>query len=243
MNDTFDTLNDANFECNLETNFNIAMKISMEQYDYETLIQLLQSEKIVEKQIAALELNEIKSQSDAQILLSNLVGQDGKIREAVAFKVNELAENSQYLEFFISEKNFDILFQGIMDINGNVCRQIVNSSFFQNKEFQNYLCNNLPQKIRELLEEIEKIDLQTKQYVVSKRNFQLYWSLESLYNIIEYVDLKEIIDILQKTGEFQDYTIREKTAKILAKIDNAELNELKTRLQKDGNYYVRRLLS
>ncbi len=231
MNDTLDTT--------FETDFNTAMKMSENEYDYQALIQFLSSDKIVEKQIATLKLTEIKSKEDAQLLVSNLIGQDGKIREAVAFKINELAQNCQYWTFFNDGKIFDILLQGIMDINGNVCRQIVGSQLIKNTEFGTYLCNKLPEKISWIMDEIEKIDLQSKQYVISKRNFQLYWCLEALFNIINSIDFELIKDILLKTGEFYDYTIREKTAKILNKIDNPKLAGLKEKLKNDDNYYVR----
>jgi len=246
LNKNFDTLNETlkkqDYECDLETNFNLATKMSEEHYDYSTLIEFLYSDKIVEKQIAVLKLNEIKSQNDAKILVSNLVGQDGKIREAVAVKINELTQNANYSNYFINKKIFETIFQGIMDINGNVCRQIVTSKLAEGKEFQIYLCNNLPKSIGKILVDIEKIDSQTKQYVISKRNFQLYWCLDALYSIIEIVDFEQVKNILLKTGDFQDYTIREKTAKILTKIDSPELEELKEKLKNDENYYVRRLL-
>lgn len=227
MNTTLDNTFETNFSCN---------------YNYEKLINLLNSDNIKEKHFAVLELEEIRSQNDAKILVSNLVGQDGKIREAVAFKVNELAQNPDYAEFFISEEIFDILIEGIMDINGNVCRQIVGSKLTESSEFQKYLCNKLPERINKILDEIEKIDQTSKQYVISKRNFQLYWCLEALYNIIDNIEFKKIKNILLKTGDFHDYTIREKTAKILTKLDNCELNELKEKLKNDENYYVRRYL-
>lgn len=246
MNNTLDNSNNldkkVNIESNFEINFNAAMKMSSEKYDYNELISFLHSEKIVEKQIAILELNGIKSKKDAQSLVSNLVGQDGKIREAVAFKINELAQNPEYIGFFSDGKIFDILLQGIMDINGNVCRQIVGGKWFTDKSFQEYLCDKLPESIIGLLDEIEKIDLKSKQYVISKRNFQLYWCLEALYNVIDIIDFEKIRSIIFKTCCFHDYTIREKTAKIVAKIDNFELNELKEKLRNDENYYVRRYL-
>lgn len=246
MNNTLDNSNNldkkVNIESNFQINFNTAMKMSSEKYNYSELIGFLHSEKIVEKQIAVLELNEIKSKKDAQILVSNLVGQDGKIREAVAFKINELAQNSEYIGFFLDGKIFDLLLQGIMDINGNVCRQIVSGKWFTDKSFQEYLCNKLPESISGLLDEIEKIDIKSKQYVISKRNFQLYWCLEALHNIIDIIDCEKIRAILLKTYIFHDYTIREKTAKIVAKINNSELNELKEKLRNDENYYVRRYL-
>lgn len=244
MNDTLDTPNKLNVkvdnESNSEANFNTAMKMSGLKYDYNELITFLSSEKIVEKQIATLELNELKSKKDAIILVSNLVGQDGKIREAVAFKINELFQSAKYNEFFIDEKIFSLFLEGIMDINGNVCRQIVELA--SNEYFKKYLCEKLPESINNLLEEIEKIDKMSKQYVISKRNFQLYWCLEALYNIIEIIDIGKIKNIIIKSGEFYDYTIREKTAKILTKIDNSELSELKQKLKNDENYYVRRYL-
>lgn len=240
MNDTLDTPSNLNIKVDLETNFNTAMKMSEGKYDYQTLLELLSSDKIVEKQLAVLELSEIKSKEDAHILVSNLVEQDGKIREAVAFKINELVQCSNYTNFFINEKNFDIYLQGIMDINGNVCRQIINLTSVQ--QFKEYLCKKLPESINNILDEIEKIDSESKQYIISKRNFQLYWCLEALYNIITIVDFERIKEILLKTGNFYDYTIREKTAKILTKIDNSELSELKEKLKNDENYYVRRYL-
>ena len=213
--------------------------MSENEYDYHTLIGFLSSDKIVEKQIATLKLDEIRSKEDARILVSNLVGQDGKIREAVAFKVNELSQNPQYFVFFDDEEIFKTLFEGIMDINGNVCRQIISGKWFEYKGFRDYICAKLPERISVILDEIEKIDLQSKQYVISKRNFQLYWCLEALYRVIDGMEFSMIKDILLKTGEFYDYTIREKTAKILNKIDAPEVVALKEKLQNDENYYVR----
>lgn len=220
-----DTLNNS-----LEINF---------RDKYKELVNLLLSDNIKEKHFAVLELDEIHSNEDAKLLVSNLIGQDGKVREAVAYKVNEFFQNPKYAKFFISEDIFNILLEGIMDINGNVCRQIVGKCL-KNDEFKKYLCGKLPTRINEILVNVEKLASNEKQYVISKRNFQLYWCLEALYNIVEGIEFAEIKNILIKTGEFSDYTIREKTAKILTKIDNLEVNELKGKLKIDENYYVRR---
>lgn len=237
------TLNNPN-NIDLETNFNAAMKMSELEYDYDLLINFLSSDKIVEKQLAALELKEIKSEKDAMILVSNLTGQDGKIREAVAFKINELVQKPEYADFFINENIFDIFIQGIMDINGNVCRQIGSKwSGACACAFESYLSKKLPDKIREILFKINEMDQSSKQYVISKRNFQLYWALESLYNIIEITNVNNIEDIILTCGEFYDYTIREKTAKILTKTDKSNFNALREKLAKDENYYVRRYLN
>lgn len=245
MNNTLNSSNQTNYETNyysnFEENFNAAVEIVQNTYDYDTLIKLLSSEKILEKQIAALEINEIKSKEDALILTSNLVGQDGKIREAVSFKLSTMALGPKYKEFFLDEEFYGLFLQGVMDINGNVCRQIV--SLTQIDEFAKYLCKKLPESIRKILKQIKEIDAQSKQYVISKRNFQLYWCMEALYNIIDLMNTKNIKDIFFETGEFYDYTIREKTAKILAKINNPEFDDLKDKLSNDENYYVRRYLN
>ena len=236
MNDILDTVNNADFN----SDFNVAMKMSEESFSYSQLIGFLKDGKDVEKQLAALELNEIKSKEDAYALVSNLVGQDGKIREVVAFKINELVKNTQYRDFFIGEEFFELFLQGIMDINGNICRMVVELT--QISEFRLFLAKKLPNCIENILLVIANLEKDEKQYKISKRNFQLYWSLEALFNIIEEVDVLKIKDILLKTAEFEDYTIREKVAKILSKIDNPVLIAAKEKLIQDENYYVRRYL-
>lgn len=239
-----DTLNQP-FESDYNSDFNIALELSEKDSDYESIILLLQSDKIVEKQIAVLKLNEIKSKEDAKILVSNLINQDGKIREVVAFKLTELSKNPKYFDFLCNNDLFPTYLKGITDINGNICRQVVEftNTLAKNDEFREYFCINLPKQINSIWEEIEKLDLSSMQYVVSKRNFQLYWSLEALYNYATDIDANILNPILFKTGEFYDYTIREKTAKIVAKLDNSELNNLKEKLKNDENYYVRRGVS
>lgn len=209
------------------------------KYNYDDLINLLSSENIKEKHFAVLELEEIRSVQDASLLVANLVGQDGKIREAVAFKINEFFKNPNFAKFFISEENFVVFLQGIMDINGNVCRHIC---ALECEEFNQYLSQKLPSEIDAILARIKELEKDEKQYVISKRNFQLYWCLESLCSIIDKIEFAQIKDIIFATADFSDYTIREKTAKIVAKLDNSESDKLKEKLKNDENYYVRRYL-
>ena len=237
MNDTLDTAK----KLDLKQDFNIAVKLSGEKYTYVELIEFLSSGKDVEKQLAALELNEIRSKQDASVLVSNLVGQDGKIREVIAFKINEFIKKEEYVNFFTGEEFFEIFLQGIMDINGNICRMVVELTSIDG--FKKYLANKLPERITEILEQIEKLEKNEKQYKISKRNFQLYWCLEALYNIIDVVDVEKIQQIIFQAGEFEDYTIREKIAKILAGIDSPVFEILKKSLKNDSNYYVRRYLA
>ena len=46
---------------------------------------------------------------------------------------------------------------------------------------------------------------------------------------------------LNKTKDIDEYTIREKTAKILSlNFDDPDLNQIRNKLKNDKNYYVRR---
>lgn len=231
MNNTLDNT--------FEQDFNLVMKMSEKKYSYDELMQLLASDKIIEKQFAILELSEIRTQKDAIFLTSNLIGQDGKIREAVAYKLNEFVQNPKFSHLFIDENIFEILLEGLMDINGNVCRKI-GDKWLENSDFQIFLAKKLPERIKSILAKIERLEANEKQYKISKRNFQLYWCLEALSQIIEIIDLKNINEILLKTAKFEDYTIREKTAKILTKITDSEFDKLKEKLKNDENLYVRR---
>ena len=227
-----------------EENFNIATKMSARKYDYHELLALLHSDKIVEKQIAVLELKEVQSSEDAKLLVSNLINQDGKIREVVAFKINELIQNPKFTKFFLEKDIYDIFAKAIMDINGNVCRQVIEAidAIKFNKFFCEYFAKKLAEMLNDIFKEIEEIDLTAKQYVISKRNFHLYWCLEALYDFVEHVELSQIKETVLKCGTFYDYTIREKIAKILTKgfwIIDVELNGLKEILKNDENYYVR----
>lgn len=218
------------------------------EYEHKDLLSLLNSNSIVEKHFAILELNTINSIEEAKILVSNLTGQDGKIREAVAHKVDEFTQNPSLIGYFIDDSIFETLLQGIMDINGNVCRLIVNCELNKTQEYKKFLSQKLPESIRKIINGIDESNAELKpfhqkRYVVSKRNFQLYWCMGALYNCVEDIEFKSLKDILFWCGEFYDYTIREKTAKILTKIDSPELSELKEKLKNDENYYVRRFLA
>lgn len=217
-------------------------------WEYQELIKLLSSDKISDKQFAILELTELRSMEDAQALVSNLVGQDGKVREACAHQINELTQNDDYIKLFLDEKIYETLLQGILDVNGNVCRQIIKSRLTEIEGFRKYLYEKLPEKITNILDEIERTNscanpFHQKKYVIAKQNFQLYWCLEALYLCAQNIEFEKLKTILLKTGEFYDYTIREKTAKILARLDNTEFDKLKIKLSKDENYYVRRFLT
>ena len=75
----------------------------------------------------------------------------------------------------------------------------------------------------------------------TKKLFNLYWSLEALGELKPNIT-KTLEDILQKTALFRDYTIREKTAMVLSLLEETSitLEEIKTKLKNDDNFYVKR---
>ena len=235
-------LNNSYYET-LDENFKQALNLCENNYSHSELLEFLQSGNIVQKQLSALKLETINSQNEAQILVSNLVGQDGKIREAVSLKLNEFMSNPKTLVYFETPENYQIFLAAIIDINGNICRNVIGaiSHLKDNENFCNQFCQELVILTKDLLAKIEKDDFFEGKYKVNKEVFKLYWCLETIYvfwNKIEFEDLKEII---LRTKDIQEYTIREKAAKILTrKFSDPELLKAKEALKNDSNYYVRR---
>jgi hypothetical protein len=228
---------------NLDENFTQALKLYEQDYTHEQLIEFLKSGNIVQKQISALKLDGILSKYDAQVLLSNLTGQDGKIREAVSMRINEFMNNPQYIMYFEAENNYKIFLDAIVDINANICRNVINAitNLKNNSEFCNKFCADLVIMTNELLDIIEKFNFQEGKYKVNKEVFKLYWCLETAYEFYYKINFEDLKQIIIRSKDIQEYTIREKTAKILSRnFDDEELTNIKNKLKNDENYYVRR---
>ena len=230
--------------CNtLDENFETALKLVSENLSDKQLFLLLKSGNIPEKQIAALKITKITSQDQAQILLDNLTGQDGKIREAVSLKINEFMSNSAFLPYFKNTNAYDVFLEAIIDINGNICRNIINavSQLKTYSEFSKYFTQKLLQKTTALIDIVKQFDLQDGKYKVNKEVFKLYWCLETLYEFANSADISDLKNVLSQTANINDYTIREKTAKILSlNFNDVELEKIRQKLKQDPNYYVRR---
>ena len=78
------------FYKDLDTNFEQAYELCGKDFSHNELVVLLDSGNIPQKQIAALKFDYVKSKEDAEALLNNLTGCDGKIREAIAMKIFQL---------------------------------------------------------------------------------------------------------------------------------------------------------
>lgn len=235
-------LNNSYYET-LDENFKQALNLCENNYSHSELLELLQSGNIVQKQLSALKLETINSQNEAQILVSNLVGQDGKIREAVSLRLNEFMSNPKTLGYFETPENYQIFLAAIIDINGNICRNVIGaiSHLKNNENFCNQFCQELVILTKDLLGKIEKDDFFEGKYKVNKEVFKLYWCLETIYVFWDKIKFEDLKEIILRTKDIQEYTIREKAAKILTRnFSDPELLKAKEALKNDSNYYVRR---
>ena len=219
--------------------FNTALYLYENDYSHEDLINFLKSGNDVEKQISALKLDKIENEKEAEIFISNLTNCDGKIREAVSFRLSEFVSKNPQL----FTKFEDTFLDAIIDINGNICRNTISALIFLKTfpEFHTGFCSKLYKTVVPLAKKIQEFDIQEGKYKINKEVFKLYWYLETIYNFCDCFSNSTLTTILTETKCIKDYTIREKTAKILSKIqNNNELLKIKSELKKDENYYVRR---
>ena len=235
-------MNNTYYE-DLDQNFINALNFYQTEYTHDELIEMLKNGNIVQKQISALKLDTINSTEDAQVLLSNLTGQDGKIREAVSLKLAEFMADENYLKYFEPSQNVKIFLDAVIDINGNICRNVINAlaNLKDNNNFCNVFCAKLTDLTLKLIEIVEKFDFQDGKYKVNKEAFKLYWCLETIYVFWNKIDLNELKEIIQRGSNIGEYTIREKCAKILTHdFMDKDLDNIRLKLKNDSNYYVRR---
>ena len=235
-------MNNSYYET-LDENFTQALKLYEQDYSHDELIELLKSGNIVQKQIAALRLEEIKSDEDAEILVSNLTGQDGKIREAVSLRLNEFMSDDKFLKYFQNKNHYQTYLDAVIDINANICRNVISaiSNLKSDGEFCKIFSEKLTTLTFDLLDIIEKFDFQEGKYKVNKEVFKLYWCLETTYEFWDKIDFADLKQIILRAKAIEEYTIREKAAKILSLgFNDSELVQAQNELKQDSNYYVRR---
>ena len=231
------------FYKDLDINFEQALKMSEQEFLHDELIEMLKNGNIPQKQIAALKLDYINNQDEADALLGCLTGCDGKIREAVALKINTILCENPDFSYFNNSPN--IFADASIDINANICRLVIDSVNILKKDeqFAEFYLSRILKFIDEAFEELDKFIFRDKKYVINKQLFKLYWTLEALKLFANKLDEQQLLQILQKAGSVNEYTIREKVAQII-KINDAEIFlELKELLKRDENYYVRNVFN
>ncbi len=235
-------MNNSYYET-LDENFTQALNLFEKDFTHDELISLLKDGNIVQKQISALRLDGIISNYDADILVSNLTGQDGKVREAVSLRLNEFMSNPSMLVYFKSTKSYDVFLDAVIDINANICRNVISaiSNLKSDDGFCENFCPKLVSLTNILLDKVNEFDFMQGKYKVNKEVFKLYWCLETIFVFWDKLDFSDLKQILLRAKDVEEYTIREKAAKILTKnFDDIELINAKKQLENDSNYYVRR---
>ena len=225
----------------LYTDFEQAYELNEMELNHIQLLEMLKNGNIPERQIAAIKIQTIKSQEEASILMKNLTGVDGKIREVVALKINNLFLQDDFIkEIFIADENFVKIFaDATIDINANICRLIVDSVALlaYDSKFSQAYVNYILEYASVALDELDKFIFRDKKYVINKQLFKLYWTLEALKYFVDFADKIKLESVLSRSITQSEYTIREKVAQILVKTNIYP--ELQMVLKTDENYYVR----
>ena len=237
------TNNNCEYYNDLDSNFKLAYELCKKEYSHDELMFLLNSGNIPQKQIAALKFDYVKNKNDVYALLNNLTGCDGKIREAIALKINSILSADEQARELFAQLSSDIFADATIDINANICRLVIDSAILL-KSYNNFstsYTNKIVIYIQEALNELDKFIFRDKKYVINKQLFKLYWCLEALGEFYEFVEERTMKDIIEKCAVQNEYTIREKTAQILVK--SGLFNDIRIKLMNDDNYYVREVLN
>lgn len=220
-----------------------AYNLNCSDLNQEDFLNMLQNGNVAEKQIAALKIENVTSKDEAIILLNNLTGCDGKIREAVAFKINELLLYKENIKHIFAEVSAEKFAQATIDINANICRLILESAELLRDYpgFSEQYTSLIIKYTNSALSELDKFIFRDKKYVINKQLFKLYWCLEALYYFYDYTDVQVLKTILTKSVRQSEYTIREKVAQICKK--HRLFPDIQKELKNDENYYVRNVFN
>lgn len=215
-----------------------AYSLNNQALDYERLISFLDSNDQTLKYYALLNIDSVKTVEDAQKILSYLKDNDTRIRELSSGLIKNLLSDCNQRQFFNTESSIEILIESIKDTNPRVCRNITHSL--------HYIDNRLT-----IIKKIIKI-------IETENTFTTYWGLNALDNILVTnteklaIIIEEIVNLIIKTSQSNEYQIREKTAFIVKTLTNKEvyrenitgkLKELSKKLSEDENFYVRSTIS
>ena len=202
----------------------------------DELYDRLKHGTIVEKQLSCVRLSDCNNNEQAEILMNNLTGIDGKVRETVSFKLKTFVAARP--ELFLRQDFYDIFLDAIIDINGNICRNIICAlePLTSDSTFCEYFIENVIQRALAVTSTIENFEYKDRKYVTNKEVFKLYWYLETL-GIFSEIPAEELFPLLERTSKIEEYTIREKTARLLSKLP-PKMAEKLDGLNFDNNFYV-----
>ncbi len=228
----------AGFYEDLDTNFEQAYMLANKTFSHDELVNMLKTGNIPQKQIASLKFDYVKSKEDAECLVNNLTGCDGKIREASALKINYILKTQEESAVFFSDYP-EVFADAVIDINANICRLAAECACIlkPNKNFAQKYTERILCFINDAFKELDGFIFRDKKYVINKQLFKLYWCFETLKDYYDMLPDDILSEILTRGSEVKEYTIREKTAQIV--LLSGKFPSLKEKLQSDENYYVR----
>lgn len=190
-------------------------------------------DNVFDKIFSILDNDDLNSHEEFNEIISNLTNKPAPLREACAYKLEDIN-----LDKYIDEKTTDVILNAVVDINPNVSRSVC-KTIQKSVKLQKMLYNKLVLAINDILSQISDNEKKSnnKSHAKNKMFFSLYWLLEALFVCIDRKCDNDIIKILHSAILFSDYTIREKAAKIISKLDNPPY-ELVEKLKSDTNFYV-----
>ena len=218
------------------SNFDECFKFFERDLSHKELYTGLRDGNIAQKQLSCVRLSDCNNNEQAEILMDNLTGIDGKVRESVSFKLKTFIAIRP--ELFCRKDFYEIFLDAIIDINGNICRNIICAlePLTSDSTFCEYFIENVIQRALAVTSTIENFEYKDRKYVTNKEVFKLYWYLETL-GIFSEIPAEELFPLLERTAKIEEYTIREKTARLLSKLP-PEMAEKLDGLNFDNNFYV-----
>ena len=212
---------------------------------YDEAFKVLLGEDELLKPYAFINIDEIKSKDEANLIAHHLTNHPNPTREACALMLLEMGG----AEFF--SDCAEIFTDAICDINPNVCRAII-EFLVKNPPLASKTLPFVIERVEKILDDFKIYEKEfgafkdnkmrnRKNHAKNKKLFNLYWCLEAISKIYSEDKFCDIVEICIVTVDFLDYTIREKTAKILTKMKNPP-KELLQKLKNDKNFYVKNLV-
>ena len=219
-----------------------------EDSSYSEIMENLKNPNVDDfiKIFSIINLKNFVSEADFVVFINYLTNHATPIREITAYKLEEFVK--EYRSYFLSDFSKNKLLNAIVDINPNISRAVC-AVIGMTDELKIALEEEIIKKIEILLSEIKDYQDKTgdlfddnkknrKNHAKNKKLFSLYWYLEALSICLSEKSHEKIVQILKNTIKFCDYTIREKTAKILAIMPNPPY-ELLQSAKCDQNFYVK----
>ena len=222
-------------------NFDDCCRFFEQELTQDELYYFLKQGSLAEKQLACIRIISVDNFEQASILMQNLTGIDGKVREAVSFKLKTFL--SEKPDLFKSVEFYNVFLNSIIDINGNICRNIISAliNLKSDSEFCEYFIPKLITQAHGVVDSIDRFEYKDRKYVTNKEVFKLYWYLETL-SIFDEIPQDLLYSLLERTSVIEEYTIREKTAQLLPKFVEPQ-PALISNLGYDDNFYVKLALS